>query len=328
MIQMPKISIIIPVYNVEEYIEECLLSVMRQTYIGEMECILVDDCGNDNSIGVAQKLISNYKGHVVFRLLHHERNRGLSAARNTGIAFAKGDYIYCLDSDDYISDDCLEVLAAPLQTREYDVVIGDYSVFGDISDVSWLKENRYEIIGNENIFTSYTDWKIYVMAWNKLCRTSFLRENGIDFLEGQLHEDVLWTYKTMLYVNSISIVHKVVYNYRVRVNSIKTDKSKVQQKLLSFSKTIEYIQTHPYGVEPLYLKCLFFYWNLYLSIAFNNRISFFKDYIKLRKTCPYHPVRQLLSGKVSLNQICGVHYALPPLLAYVYLQIRYGKRVK
>ena len=82
MIKPPKISIIIPIYNVEEYIEECLQSVMRQTYKGEIECILVDDCGKDNSIAIAEQLIADYTGSIAFRILHHEHNRGLSAARN------------------------------------------------------------------------------------------------------------------------------------------------------------------------------------------------------------------------------------------------------
>ena len=125
MKKLPKISIIIPIYNVAEYITECLQSVMRQTYKGEIECILVDDCGKDKSISVAEQLISDYKGQIEFRILHHEHNRGLSAARNTGTDAATGDYIYYLDSDDYISDDCIEVLTQPLEVCEYDMVLGD-----------------------------------------------------------------------------------------------------------------------------------------------------------------------------------------------------------
>lgn len=97
MIKQPKISIIIPVYNVAEYITECLQSVIRQTYQGEIECIIVEDCGTDNSIAVAERLIAEYRGSIEFRILHHERNRGLSAARNTGTDAATGDYIYYLD---------------------------------------------------------------------------------------------------------------------------------------------------------------------------------------------------------------------------------------
>ena len=87
------VSIIIPVYNVAEYIEKCLYSVIQQkTY--NIECILVDDCGTDNSIEIAEKIINQYNGPISFKLLHHNHNRGLSAARNTGINIATGDYVF------------------------------------------------------------------------------------------------------------------------------------------------------------------------------------------------------------------------------------------
>ena len=97
-----KLSIIIPVYHVAPYIEDCLRSVMRQTYQGAMECLIVDDCGTDDSMAIAERTIATYEGPIVFQVLHHERNRGLSAARNTGTLAAKGDYLYYLDSDDEI----------------------------------------------------------------------------------------------------------------------------------------------------------------------------------------------------------------------------------
>ena len=104
------VSIIIPVYNVAPYIEACLKSVMRQTYSGSMECLVVDDCGTDESIAIAERMIAEYDGSILFQILHHEHNRGLSAARNTGTLQATGDYLYYLDSDDEITDECIELL--------------------------------------------------------------------------------------------------------------------------------------------------------------------------------------------------------------------------
>ena len=122
----PKISIIIPVYNVEPYISECLQSVMRQTYQGSMESLVVDDCSTDKSIEIAEKLIAEYDGPIEFRMLHHKHNRGLSAARNTGVENANGDYVLFLDSDDHITDDCLDVLTGPLKEKDYDMVLAMY----------------------------------------------------------------------------------------------------------------------------------------------------------------------------------------------------------
>ena len=103
-----RVSIIIPVYNVEPYIEECLQSVANQTMTEGVECIIVDDCGQDNSMEIVHSFVKNYKGNVNFRVLYHGKNRGLSAARNTGIMAATGKYLYFLDSDDRISHECMK----------------------------------------------------------------------------------------------------------------------------------------------------------------------------------------------------------------------------
>lgn len=87
-------SIIIPVYQVEQYIQKCLLSVVSQSYTKGIECILVNDCTKDQSIEIAKNLIENYDGNIDFKIYEHSVNGGLSAARNTGILEAKGDYLY------------------------------------------------------------------------------------------------------------------------------------------------------------------------------------------------------------------------------------------
>ena len=106
-----KISIIVPVYNVEQYIKECFDSISAQTYKGEIECIFVDDCGQDKSVEILEKMIACYQGGISFSIIHHDHNKGLSGARNTGIRNASGDYLYFLDSDDYLLPKSIELLA-------------------------------------------------------------------------------------------------------------------------------------------------------------------------------------------------------------------------
>lgn len=125
------VSVIIPVYQVSAYIERCLLSVMNQTF-QNIECIIVDDCSPDDSIDKCERLISSYNGPISFKILHHERNRGLSAARNTGTDAASGEYIFYLDSDDEITSDCIEILVAIVKNHPVvDVVIGNYERIED-----------------------------------------------------------------------------------------------------------------------------------------------------------------------------------------------------
>lgn len=216
------ISIIIPVYNVEPYITDCLQSVMRQTYQGSLECIIVDDCGTDKSLAIAEKLIADYEGSIEFRVLHHEHNRGLSAARNTGMDAARGEYVYFLDSDDWISDDCIEKLAKPLLQEKVDIVIGDYNSVGEPCCPLrlLLAEGKYHEKGISKIFC---DQGVYVMAWNKMYRKKFLQKNHLRFEEGKIHEDEILAFEASCLEKSFYVVRSVTYFYRIREKSIMND---------------------------------------------------------------------------------------------------------
>ena len=321
-----KISIIIPVYNVEKYIGECLRSVMRQTYQGAIECILVDDCGTDKSIAVAEQLIADYHGPIEFRILHHEHNRGLSAARNTGTDVATGDYIYYLDSDDYISDDCLEVLAEPLKLREYDMVLGNLKIFGKPRPITFLPQEEGAIIGNENIFSRfYAPRMIYVMAWNKLVKASLFKQYDLSFLEGQLHEDELWTYKCCCAIQSLYVSKHITYYYRIRENSITAEYSKrLKKRLDSCYDTIDYVLAHPASVQKeLYDQCAVYYFGVFLRNTFDENFDYWQNYRTLRNRFDYHPYHLLLTGKIRGVEIKRqLHFFLPPILGYGYLKLK------
>lgn len=203
------ISVIIPIYNVESYIEDCLKSVASQTCLKQgvqVECILVDDCGTDQSIAICEKFIENYDGPLAFKLLHHDHNRGLSAARNTGMDIAQGEYVFFLDSDDKITPDCLEKLYAKALDSDADVTFGSYETFGG--------ENKQYI----------TNGAPYVTAWNKLCKRTFLQENNIQFIEGLIHEDCPWSFEIECKGAKIAHVPDITYLYLVREGSLQTGK--------------------------------------------------------------------------------------------------------
>ena len=105
---MMNISVIIPVYNVEKFVERCVRSIMNQTYTEGVECIIVNDCTPDDSMKIVEKLVKDYTGTICFKLLNHKQNYGLAAVRNTGMNAATGEYIIHIDSDDYCEPDMLE----------------------------------------------------------------------------------------------------------------------------------------------------------------------------------------------------------------------------
>lgn len=248
------ISIVIPVYKVEEYIERCLQSVIAQDYEGDLECLLIDDCTPDNSCAVIEDILDRYKGPIRFRLLHHEKNRGLSAARNTGIDNAQGDYIYFLDSDDYISSDCISKLAAPLTEAEYDIIIGNYSVLGSTETFPPLRLGKRLLTHNIDIIESYTRYDWYMMAWNKLCNMSFIKRYSLYFREGLIHEDELWSFQCACYANTLKSVDESTYNYCIRKGSIITSMELMEIKkrnLIILGYMLDFLENNGLN-NPLY----------------------------------------------------------------------------
>ena len=217
----PKISIIIPVYNVEPYIAECLQSVMRQKYQGPMECIVVDDSGTDKSIEVAEKLIAEYVGPIVFQMLHHERNLGLSCARNTGIKAAIGDFIYFLDSDDWITDDCLEELVKKKKNGDYDVIVGNNDQFGMEEKGGYpIPEEGFILSGEDYVIKYLNGFQVPASAWNKLFKTVYVKSNNMFFVPGLLFEDQVYNFMLTSHPAAVFVSPVITYHYRNRENSI------------------------------------------------------------------------------------------------------------
>ena len=216
---MISVSIVIPVYNVEEYIERCLKSVAAQTYKGNIECIIIDDCTLDNSMYLVNNFLANYKGRIDFKIVHHVQNKGLSAARNTGIKEAHGDYLYFLDSDDALYEDTIQVLA-DLCKGNIEIATGNFFIIRNGRKVSKLSVPVEHICGQKNVFNAFLRNQIYEMACNKLIRRDFIIENNLWFLEGILHEDTLWSFFVFYYCNEVFLTFKYTYRYFLRENSI------------------------------------------------------------------------------------------------------------
>ena len=217
---MPKVSLIIPVYNVSEYIERCIRSVMAQTYT-DIECIIVDDCGTDDSMAKCEQMIREYEGPIKFIILHHEHNRGVSAARNTGVHHATGKWLYFLDSDDEITPHCIETL---LKVGEEDEATE--MVHGSTQPNQWEKEfvnNKVlydprcsqipsSMKDSETIkYYFFHKQKMRTGPSNKLLRRSFIMKYQLFFKEGILFEDLLWTYYLFNYASQIRVSTEITY---------------------------------------------------------------------------------------------------------------------
>ncbi len=216
----PKISIIVPIYNSEKFISECLNSIIHQTLAG-FEVI----CVNDGSTDSTQSILEVYqKRDSRIRIINQE-NAGLSAARNAGIKVATGEYIGFVDSDDWVSSDFFEKLYYMAKENEADIVMGMvdiyYSILEKKSKSTWINTiiNTFET----DIVVSVADRKKVIntnAVWNKLFLRDFVNQYNFLFYEGLCWEDNPFTVMTTIKANKVCIVRDVVYCYRVHGNSI------------------------------------------------------------------------------------------------------------
>lgn len=204
---MPKVSIIVPVYNVEKYIERCLDSLVNQT-LKDIEIIIVNDGSTDGSKEKIQEYINKYKNIVYLE----KENGGLSSARNYGIPYAKGEYIGFVDSDDYVE--------LTMYEKMYNKAIEEKS---DMVECNFIWE--YPNKKREDIGKIYSDKKeaiveARVVAWNKIIKKDIIEKTKITFPEGLRYEDIEFFYKIVPYLNKISFVKETLVHYVQRGSSI------------------------------------------------------------------------------------------------------------
>lgn len=216
------ISVIIPVYNVEEYLRECIDSVLNQTFY-DFEVILVNDGSTDSSGEICDEYVEKDERVTVI----HQKNGGLSVARNTGLSEANGKYVYFLDSDDYISGNALKTLLDIAENDDSDIVFFDAVSFADTEDFTvsqnYIRKNKYLTDNGYNVFTSLTQAKEFHSAVPLLfIGRDFLIESGIKFVPGILYEDMVFTYQLFYKAKTVSQCSRALYHRRYRKDSIMT----------------------------------------------------------------------------------------------------------
>ncbi|MGQ0826912.1 MAG: glycosyltransferase [Bacteroidota bacterium] len=214
------LSVIVPVYNVEDYIEDCLNSLINQTIgISNIEVLIIDDCSPDKSIDVIKNRFS--KKHIKnFKIIRHPSNKGLGGARNTGIEKASADYIYFLDSDDVLYPNALKVLYDQITDTKSDIAIGGINNYNEkLEFVSVYQKNKLEVI--EDFGAKFLGNKIKmfnVVVWNKLYSINILK--NLRFFERMYFEDEPFSLLLNTKVEKVVFVEEPVYKYRRREESI------------------------------------------------------------------------------------------------------------
>ena len=279
---MPLVSIIVPIYNVEQYLAECLDSLVNQT-LKDIEIICVNDGSPDNSADVVREYI---QADSRIKLIEQE-NRGLSGARNTGLKVAKGEYVYFMDSDDWLESDAMDICYQVAVTKGVDVVFFDAIAFKDgvDDDVGDMPDDYNRALALSEVANKRIRAKKLFMQMinNSTMRSSvclnfikrkLLLENRLYFEEGLIHEDELFTPQLYALASTMMYIPRMFFHRRVRPGSIMTS-VKIEKTLESLchiiSELCAFAISH-FGVRwVIYLRC-------YELAVYANNLK--KDYIK------------------------------------------------
>lgn len=306
---MIRFSVIVPVYNVNLYIEECIRSIMQQT-CPAAEIIIIDDGSTDGSGKVCDRLAKESANIAVV----HQQNRGLSAARNTGMNLATGDYLLFVDSDDYLALDALENFSGVLQEKRPDVVIGgafDVLETGEVTEHTFELRMPEDVKGYEFLNEAIRRRCFQPCAPFYLYKRDFIQKERLSFCEGVLHEDELWSVEVLLAAQTVYQAHFSFYYYRRRAESITHAKNKQKrvESLTWICKKLNEVCSHHKTKEIFWVRDRMAM--LYINAIYMGGC----EYLKGKRVDKFFP---LGCAKTLPHRIKAVLFAVSP---YLYIRV-------
>ena len=248
-----KVTIAIPVFNTEPFIERCLTSALNQSF-PNIEYLLLDDCSTDNTLEIIEKILEKSPRRDDVTLIKNEVNIGIGAIRDYVFKVFKGDYLFFLDGDDELFSNSIEMLYNHTSDSEVDIVIGSIKFTDKANegrDGNWFMSN---LVSNNPSKLFFKD-RFYPMTWNKLYKRSLIVSNGISCISTN-QEDEIISMQLFMYAKKVISVSEVSYKYYFRSNSL-SNKMK-SENFFSYGLSIEYLQElksrffdHPYYVSYL-----------------------------------------------------------------------------
>jgi glycosyltransferase involved in cell wall biosynthesis len=239
-----KVSIIIPVYNVEKFLDQCIISVIRQT-LNEVEIICINDASTDNSLAILNKYAEI--DHRI-RIFSNFKNRGLSFSRNYGLDCSLGEYVYFLDADDMIIEETLDELYTEAKLQNLDSVYFDTKIIFQNDKIKKIwsrykarRTGEYENITNgENMFIDFMVNKDYEPpVWKQFWRRAYLIKHDLKFPVGLIHEDIIFSFMAIMQAERVACIKKQYHKYYIRENSITTspiNENKFKSLFISYCK--------------------------------------------------------------------------------------------
>lgn len=267
-----KLSIIVPMYNVEKYLDKCLSSCVSQDIPStEYEIIIINDGSKDNSAIVAEEYVANCSNVYLLS----QDNRGLSAARNAGLKQARGEYVWFIDSDDSIQENCLKDLLS--FCKDIDVLCLSYMMqFEDGNDSrTIIPPIPIELKGKSLLSTKC----FCIPAQFYIYKREFLLNRNLSFFAGIYHEDMEFTPRMLFLADNIALYPNPIYYYLIRANSITTTvNSKKSFDLIQVAKNL-----HTFSNDHIYDEESKLSFNFFISMCINNALNLARDYGRKEK---------------------------------------------
>lgn len=290
-INEPLISVIVPVYNVENYVSQTIDSLINQS-LKDIEIICINDGSTDRSLDVLKTKCSNIKKVSIYT----QNNQGLSATRNNGVRFAKGKYIYFIDSDDLLENNALEILYNKSDANKLDVLFFDAESFFENCDKNgmdsyYVRENEYaDIYSGIDLMKSMSENGEYrASACLQIINREFYEKNNLKFISGILHEDNAFTFNCLLNAKSVSHIRRRLYKRRVRSTSI---------------TTMDVTYKHVYGLFKCYENMIMTYLEKDIPAKYSESILAIIKAIKYVMRAKYKELDDI--NKLVLEQVNSV----------------------
>lgn len=292
---MPKVSVIVPIYGVEKFIERCAVSLFEQT-LSDIEFIFVNDCTKDNSMSILDTVIKRYpERQSTVKIVNHSQNKGLPTARQTGVKYASGDYICHCDSDDWVTKDAYEKMYLSAKKYQADMVISNFYISDGITDR--ICYNELESSERNNLFK-------YINIWTRMVRKD-LYSKQILYPRFNMFEDRVLSLQLTVYATKVICLNEPLYYYYSNPSSIcrvfkeENCLNRWKQAVENSNIIISFLQTHNlidnYTSDILRLK--------YEARHQLAPITSKKEYYKLWRECyPEIDFDFLISSKIKISE--------------------------
>lgn len=261
------ISVIIPVYNAEEYLDECLQSILKQTIIENIELICVNDGSSDSSLDI----LNMYKTKFPNMIIIDQKNAGSAIARNNGLQIAKGEYIYFVDNDDYLANEnCLSELYSVAKKESLDILNFNHFILknNSLNKFSIKRENNKIYTGKEYLSTAQKG-NITNTPWDKILKRSYLQEINFAYTSGVISDDAEALLRLFYNAKKVSFIDNYAYVYRIRPNSVMTGE-KTEKYIISTKKILETYTAYYKSEKDKGIK------RFLKSLIFNRLVSYYE----------------------------------------------------